>query len=110
MKTITTDLRLAAIISFTLVLPFAILESLFNTVNKQNAPGLIVLFGLLWLVSMAFIVVLVPLVRTVRAGNSIMVNPINLFFRVAFLALMAMTWGGILLDQIPCFIGVPNCD
>lgn len=40
MKTITTDLRSAAIISFILVLPFAILESLFNTVNKQNASGL----------------------------------------------------------------------
>ena len=110
MKTLTSDFKSAAIISFILVLPFAILEFLFNTVNKQNAPGLIVLFGLLWLLPMAFIVILVPVVRTVRAGNSIMANPINLLFRVAFLALIARMWGGILIDQLPCFIGVPNCD
>lgn len=110
MKTITADLRRAAIISFILVLPFAILESLNNTITRQNAPSLIVLFGLLWLLLMAFIVILVPIVRTVRAGNSVMASPINLLFRVAFLALIAMMWGGILIDQLPCFVGVPNCD
>jgi hypothetical protein len=110
MKSIMTNLGLAALISFILVLPFAILEFLFNTITKQNAPGLIVLFGLLWLLPMAFIVILVPMVRTVRAGNSIMANPLNLLFRVASLALIAMLWGGILIDQLPCFLGVPNCD
>jgi len=110
MKNIVTNLGSAALISFILVLPFAIIESLFNTVNKQNALGLIVLFGLLWLLSMAFIVILVPIVRTVRAGNNIIANPINLLLRVAFLALIAMMWGGILIDQLPCFLGVPNCD
>ncbi len=110
MKTITTDLRSAATISFMLVLPFAVLESLFNTVTKQNAPGLIVLFGLLWLLPMAFIVILVPVVRAMRARNSLMANPLNLLFRVAFMALIAMMWGGILVDQLPCFMGVPNCD
>lgn len=109
MKSITTDLRSAAIISFILVLPFAILESLFNTVNKQNALGLTVLFGLLWLLPMAFIVILGPIVRNVRARNSRMANP-NLLLRVAFLALIGMAWGGLLLDQMPCFTGVPNCD
>ena len=99
-----------ALISFILVLPFVILESLNNTITKQNALGLIVLFGLLWLLAIAFIVILVPIVRTVRAGNSVMANPINLLLRVAFLALIAMMWGGIIIDQLPCFMGVPNCD
>jgi hypothetical protein len=39
-----------------------------------------------------------------------MANPINLLLRVAFLALIAWMWGGILIDQMPCFLGVPNCD
>ncbi len=110
MKNIVTSLGLAALISFILVLPFAILESLFNSVNRQNAFGLIVLFGLLWLLSMAFIVILAPIVRTLRAGNNIMAHPTNLLFRVAFLALIAIIWAGILIDQLPCFLGVPNCD
>jgi hypothetical protein len=110
MKTITTDLRSAAIISFILVLPFAILESLNNTITKQNAPGLILLFGTLWLLPTAFIVIIMPIVRTVRAGNSLLANPITLLFRVAFLALIATIWGWGFIDQLPCFLGVPNCD
>ena len=106
-KTIATNFKSAMLISFILVLPFAILESLNNTITRQNAPGLLVLFGLLWLLPMAFIVVLVPIVR---AGKSGVANPINLLFRIAFLALIAMMWGGIIIDQLPCFMGAPNCD
>ena len=110
MKNITSNLGAAALISFLLVLPFAILEYTFNTVTKQNVSGLIVLFGLLWLLPVAFMVILEPIVRTLRAGNSIMATPINLLFRVAILVLIAMMWGGLLYDQFPCFLGVPNCD
>ena len=110
MKNITRLIRLAALISFALVLPFAILESLNQSVTRQNAPGLIVLFGLLWLLPMVFIVILVPLVRTVRAGNSVIVRPINLVLRLASLAFITMIWTGVVMDQLPCFLGVPNCD
>jgi len=109
-KNIAISLKSAVLISFLLVLPFAILESLNNTITKQNSPGLIALFGLLWLLPTAFIVILMPMVRTMRAGGSVMANPINLLLRVASLALIAMMWGGLLIDQIPCFMGVPNCD
>ncbi len=94
----------------TLVLPFAILEALNNTITKQNGPGLMLLFGVLWLLPTAFLVILMPIVRTVRAGNSILANPIKLVFRVAFLALIATIWGWGFIDQLPCFLGVPNCD
>jgi len=110
MKNILASFRSPAIISFILVLPFMILEFMFNTVTKQNAPGLTVLFGLMWLLSMLFIVILMPLVRNVRAGNSIMANPINFLLRASLLAFIAMMWTGILIDQWPCFMGVPNCD
>ena len=109
-RTVAADLGLAAIISLVLTLPFAILESLFNVVNKQNAPGLVVLFGLLWLLPTAFIVILALTVRAVRAGNGTTATPVYLLLRVALLGLIAMTWGGILIDQLPCFLGVPNCD
>ena len=109
-KNIATNLKLAALVSSILVLPFAILESLNNTITRQKAPGLIVLFGLLWLLPMVFIAILLPIVRAVRAGDSVMANPINLLLRIAFLALIAMMWGAIVIDQIPCFMGVPNCD
>jgi hypothetical protein len=110
MKAIATDLRPAVVIGLILVLPFAFLEFLFNSISRQNAPGLIVLFSLMWLLPTAFIVVLAPITRTVRAGSSILANPVALLARVALLALLAMAWGAMLADQLPCFIGVPNCD
>jgi hypothetical protein len=29
---------------------------------------------------------------------------------VVFMALIAWEWGVIIVDQMPCFLGVPNCD
>jgi len=109
-RNIVKTLPQAALISFIIVVPFAILEALNNTITKQNAPGLILLFGVLWLLPAAFIVILTPIVRTVRAGNSVMANPIKLSLRVALLALIAAVWTWGFIDQLPCFLGVPNCD
>ena len=110
LKNITTNAKSAAIISFFLVLPFALLDFLFNSLRSQNVSDQIVLFGMLWLLPMVFIVILAPIVQAVRAGNNILTNPVALLFKVAFLVVIAWMWGGLLIDQIPCFIGVPNCD
>ena len=104
---IASHLRSAVLISSLLVLPLVILEFFRNSITRQNAPGLIVLFGLLWLLPMMFMLILLP---TVRARQSMMANPFSLLFRVALLALIAFIWGGIMIDQLPCFMGVPNCD
>ena len=108
MKTIFTTLRSPAIISFLLVIPFMILE----LVNRRNFhEGFpIVLFGFLWLLQMIFIVTVMSTVRNVRAGNNIIADPINFLFRVVLLVFLTMLWAGILIDQVPCFVGVPNCD
>lgn len=110
MKAITTNLRLAALISLVIVMPFAVLELLSTGINQQNAPGLAVLFGVLWLLPTVFMSILMPLVRNLRAGNSILANPVSLLFKVVFLALIVIVWGSIVIDQLPCFLGVPNCD
>ena len=109
-RDITTNTKSAALISFLLVLPFAILEALNNTIDRQSALGLVVLFGLLWLLPVVFILILVPTVRKVRVGNGVMADSLKLLLRVALLVAIAMMWGGILIDQMPCFLGVPNCD
>ncbi|HLL77163.1 MAG TPA: hypothetical protein VK421_18060 [Pyrinomonadaceae bacterium] len=110
MNSITTDLRSAAVISFALVLPLLILEALNNTITRQNAPGLALLFGVMWVLPALFVAVLLPLVRNVRAGQSVVANPVSLSLRIAFLALVAVVWTWALADQLPCFLGVPNCD
>jgi hypothetical protein len=52
-----------------------------------------------------------PIVRNVRrVGTSLLQNPVRLLLRVASLALIAIVWVATLLDQMPCFLGVPLCD
>ena len=108
-KSVIKTLGLAILISFLLVLPFPILQVVYSQLSLRKSDNF-VLFGLLWLLSMAFIVSVIPIVRTIRMGNSLLANPITLLLRVAFLALLAWMWGVIIIDQLPCFLGVPNCD
>jgi len=109
-KNIATHIKSAALISLILVLPFAILEILHNTITKQNAPGLILLFALLWLLATAFIVLFAPILQSIRAGKNLLANPVTLFFKVIFLLIIVAVWGVVFVDQLPCFIGIPNCD
>jgi hypothetical protein len=52
-----------------------------------------------------------PIVRAVRAGESVMAHPIALVLRIAFLTVVAAGWLFMLWDQMPCFLGrVPGCD
>ena len=108
MKNILINLRSPALASFLLVLPFVILE----LVNRRNFhEGFpLILFGLMWLLPVAFLLILVTLVRSARAGQGLLAKPLNLLIRVAALALIALMWGGLLADQLRCFLGVPNCD
>ena len=108
MQTLLTNLRLPAVISFLLILPLMIME----VVNRRNFnEGFpIPLFVIMWLLPMLFLLILIPIVRNLRAGNSILANPIKLVFSITFLVLIAIVWTGALIDQMPCFLGVPNCD
>jgi len=108
MKNIFTNLRSPAIIGFILVFPFMILE----LVNRRNFNEAfpITLFGFLWLLPILFIITIIPIVRNIGAGNSIIANPIILLLRVVFLALITWMWVSLVIDQMPCFLGVPNCD
>ncbi len=110
MKNVFTTLKSPAMISSMLVLPFLILE-LINRQSFRAREGFpIMLFALLWLLPVAGMLILEPIVRTVRAGNKSRMYPLRLLLSAGFLILIAWLWGAILLDQLPCFLGVPNCD
>jgi len=68
------------------------------------------LFIVMWLLPVAFILILLPIVRNLQAGKSLLASPIQLLLRAAFLALIAFAWISTLIDQMPCFLGVPLCD
>ncbi len=103
-----TYLKWPVVISTLLVLPFMVLEWVKRRAFQEEFP--LPLFGLLWLLPVAFILLLTPVVRVIRVGKSLRGKPLLLFLRVVFLILIAMLWTSLLLDQMPCFLGVPNCD
>jgi len=108
MRNIFANLKSPAVISFILVLPFMILEVVNRRSFNEGFP--IPLFVILWILPIIFIVTLTPIVQSVRTRSSVMAKPIPLLLRVVFLILILWLWGGIIIDQLPCFLGVPNCD
>lgn len=108
MQSILANLRVPAIISFLLILPFMVMEIVNRRNFNEGFP--IPLFVIMWLLPLLFILTALPIVRNIRAGNSIIANPVILVVRFIFLALLVWMWFGILIDQMPCFVGVPLCD
>lgn len=97
-----------AIISFLMMVPFIILE----LVNRYSfhQPFPYPLFGMLWLLPTIFIAIQAPLVQKLRDGEIMVKEPILALLSVAILALISVVYLGILIDQLPCFLGVLNCD
>jgi hypothetical protein len=122
-NTLLTNPRSAAMISVALILAPGILplldslgwlslDRLFNGPNPEVAylPGLFITFGLILFPVAAGGVAGRPIVRTLRAGGSLFAHPINLI--IAGVILFLFAWGvvGLIVDQWPCFMGVPVCD
>lgn len=108
MKTMLLPLRSPALIGLLLTIPFMIMEIVNRRGFHEGFP--IPLFVIMWILPVIFILTAMPIMRNIRAGNHLMAQPLNLFVRVVVLVLVAWLWTGILIDQMPCFLGVPNCD
>ena len=105
---------LAAAVFFGLLLiaPFAFMEYWNNPVIQSGEyPFPFMLFSALWLPPTMFFLVVTPIVRSVRAGESILKRPVVLIVRVLFLLFLTTIWLHLVTDQMPCFLGgVPGCD
>lgn len=116
----------AAIAAGVLALPFAVifallllhiepplgpLESMLKgEVDQPNVLGSAIVFAA-WLLSVvALVFAVAPIVRGVRAGRGIAANPLNLLAAGVISALVVSFVAGIVVDQYPCWVGVPNCD
>lgn len=88
------------------------LDRLFNGPNPEVAylPGQIINLLLISLPIAAGIIAGGPIVSTLRAGGSVFAHPIHLIIVVVISFLFAAGVVSLIVDQWPCFIGVPNCD
>ena len=108
LQTMKTTMITATLVSTVLVAPLVYLELRYGTQSYSRFPY--ALFSILWLVPAAFVFAAAPLMRAVRAGKNVLERPGVLVVRVVFLVLAALFWTGFVNDQMPCFLGVPNCD
>ena len=121
-NTLLTNPRSAAMISVVLfllpgILPlldsvgWLSLDRLFNGPNPEVAylPGQFISLSLILFPVAAGIIAGGPIVSTLRAGGSLFAHPIHLIIVVFIVSTFAIGFSFI-IDQWPCFIGVPNCD
>lgn len=90
------------LISVAAVIPLAVLEFWNNGVRLSRAADYLLLFGLLWMLSLAFVTI------GSRAPDS--EGGASRGLRVAACVVLAIAWVVIVSDQWPCFTGSPNCD
>jgi Na+/H+ antiporter NhaC len=48
--------------------------------------------------------------RTVRVQGRLLAQPVSLILVTLMLVLLPLGWGGFVIDQWPCFVGIPMCD
>ena len=96
-RTLKSTTITAALISTALVIPLLYLE--LRNIGYTHFPY--PLFAVLWLVPAAFVS---------TAARPFRAHPVVLSARVGFLVVAALFWAVLVNDQMPCFLGAPNCD
>src|SRR5215207_2690828 len=100
---------LPAAVSSVVVLSFVILEYV-NTEGFKQVGFPAALFGLLWVLTFFLVGLLQRSVLDIRSGNGFNANRAGFVLCAVLMIMVAVMWSGIVTDQIPCFIGVANCD
>ena len=100
-------LSVAAVTGAVLVLPLLLLEWMNTRGFPAGFPAALFLF--LWILGAAFVVILMPMLRT-RADGRRATPSIADAARVVLLMVIAAVWVTLVTDQMPCFLGFPNCD
>ncbi|MBI5933797.1 MAG: hypothetical protein HY867_08825 [Chloroflexi bacterium] len=108
MKNFLSNLKIPAIVSLLVVIPFMLMEIVNRRQFHEGFP--IALFVFLWFLPFLFVAIVMPLARDVRSGMDILARPLSLGVKVSLLLLLATMWFGVVIDQMPCFLGVPICD
>ncbi len=100
----------AAVISTVLVAPLLFLDLRQHTLTSPRPSDYAALFGLLWVLPVAFVMIVMPVGRAFRSGDTLLRRPSALAVRIVLLVLVAAMWLRVVSDQMPCFMGIPNCD
>jgi hypothetical protein len=123
-NTLLTNPGWTAVISFILALPFMMLLSMLlldieppfahlldnPNPDQPDVLGSLIVVGTFLLAVVACIIARVSIMRALQAGRSLFAHPINLVLALVIFSFITMFVAGLIIDQMPCFLGVPNCD
>ena len=99
-------LWLPAVVGLQLVVPFALLELANGRRFNEGFP--FALFVFLWVLPAALFSGTMSAIQVFRSDRARASG--SLILRVVVLGVIAWFWIAILTDQMPCFLGVLNCD
>lgn len=116
--------RLSEVMALVLVLPFLAISILrilnieppfaqtFNQPDpdKSNFYNTVIPLGAFLLAVAASLIARISIVRTLQARGRLLAHPISLILVLLMLVILAWNWGSFVIDQMPCFVGVPGCD
>ncbi len=72
--------------------------------------GRVLLLSTLFLLPVGLIISFVPLYRDARSGRGLLGSPVNLLVSALLFVFTATLVVHFVVDQYPCWMGVPNCD
>jgi hypothetical protein len=99
---------LLLLISSGLVLPFMVLEWVNRRAFHEEFP--FVLFAFMSLQSLIILLLLTPALRRLLANGSLRALKLGHWVGLVVGVLVAVGYVNVVIDQLPCFLGVPNCD
>jgi len=77
---------------------------------RMHAIGLALILASMLLVPIGAVVSMVPVIRSFRLGEGSRPHPLNLIFAMGLATITLWLFGSLVVDQVPCWMGVPNCD
>ena len=96
------------LISSGLVGPFVVLQSINRRTFHEDFP--LVLFAFMAVHSLLIVLLLTPPLRSLRAEASLSALKPGHWAGLLLGCFLAVGYVGVVMDQLPCFLGVLNCD
>ena len=96
------------LLSAALVAPFMVLQWVNRRTTHEEFP--FVLFIFMSLHTLFIALLLTPALRRLRAERSVKALKLGHWAGLLLAAFLVYTYTVVVLDQLPCFLGVPNCD
>ena len=103
-----TSLMNRVLIGAMLVAPFMVLQSVNRRAFGEEFP--FALFVFMSLTSAGIVLALTPGLRRLRSERRLAALTLGHWAGLVAAALLVCVYAAVVLDQLPCFLGVPNCD